>query len=113
VGTAEHDSTIRGPEEFLKMVATMRGAFPDMRIVVEDAFGAGDKVCIRWSLTATHKGAELGIPPTNKPVEVTGITVVRFENGKIVAGWDQWDQFRLMKEIGAIDLPKARMMKAG
>ena len=112
VGQAEHGSTIRTPEQFLQLVATLRGAFPDMRMTVEDAFGVGDQVCVRWTLKATHMGDHLGVPASGRPVEFSGITIVKFENGRIVAGWDRWDQLRMMQAIGAVEVPKARLMNA-
>ena len=43
------DAEIRGPEEFVKFVREIRGAFPDIKVTVEDIFGADDKVVLRWS----------------------------------------------------------------
>ena len=102
IGTAEHDSPISSPDDFLQLVATMRGAFPDMRFTVEDAFGEGDRVCVRWSMKATHTGDHLGIAATGKPVTINGVTIVKFEDGKIVAGWDNWDQLGLLVQIGVV-----------
>jgi predicted ester cyclase len=59
-------------------------------VTVEDAFGAGDKVVARWSATMTHKGGQLGIPASGKHVLITGISIGRIVNGKIVEGWDNW-----------------------
>jgi predicted ester cyclase len=56
---------IRGPEEFVKFVHETRGAFPDIKLVVEDILAAGDKVVVRWSATMTHSGDFLGIPATD------------------------------------------------
>src|ERR1700751_4836027 len=43
------ESEIHGPEEFEKFVREIRGAFPDIQVKVEDVFGVGDKVVLRWS----------------------------------------------------------------
>jgi predicted ester cyclase len=64
------------------------GAFPDINFTIEDVFGAADRVAVRWSATMTHTGDHLGTPATGKPVRITGITVVRIANNKIVEGWD-------------------------
>jgi steroid delta-isomerase-like uncharacterized protein len=93
---------IRGPEEFVKFVQEIRGAFPDIQVKVEDIFGAGDKVVMRWSGTMTHTGDALGIPATGKAVRSNGITIARIENGKVVEGWDNWDQLGMLKQIGAL-----------
>ena len=68
--------------------------------MVEDAFGAEDRVVLRWSATMTHRGDQLGMPATGKVVRITGITIARIRDGKIIEGWDNWDQLGMLKQIG-------------
>jgi len=97
-------SAIRGPHEFLPFVQLIRTAFPDIKLKVEDAFGAHDKVVVRWIATGIHSGEGFG-PPSNKTVHVTGVTIARIADGKIVEGWDNWDQLGLLEQIGAYRPP--------
>ena len=100
------ESQIRGPEEFEKFVREFRGAFPDIKVTVEDVFGAGDKVVLRWSAIMTHTGDAPGLPPaSNRTVRSRGITIARFEEGKIVEGWDNWDQLGMLEQIGVYQQP--------
>src|SRR5271165_2095771 len=99
VGRDQPGVVIRGPRGFEKFVNKIRGAFPDLKITLEDAFGADDKVVIRWSATMTHTGEGLDIAPTGKPVKVTGISIAQIENGKIVRGWDNWDQLAMQQQL--------------
>jgi steroid delta-isomerase-like uncharacterized protein len=99
VGQDQPGVVIRGPREFEKFVNRIRGAFPDQKITLEDAFGSDDKVVIRWSAVMTHTGDQLGIPATNKRVKVTGISIAQIENGKIVRGWDNWDQLAMQQQL--------------
>lgn len=101
VGQDQPGVVIRGPREFEMFVNRIRGAFPDQKITLEDAFGADDKVVIRWSAVMTHTGDSLGFPATNKRVKVTGISIAQFENGKIVRGWDNWDQLAMQQQLAA------------
>src|SRR5271168_4683897 len=66
---------IRTPADFVALFNRLRGAFPDIKFTLEDVFGADDKVVIRWSAVMTHTGNHLGIPATNRPVRLTGITI--------------------------------------
>lgn len=91
IGQAGSGIELRGPEQFVPFV---------QRIRVEDVFGTGDKVALRWSGQMTHLGDALGIPATKNDVKLTGITMVHFANGKIVAGWDNWDQLGMLAQIG-------------
>ena len=109
-GQAGHQTEVHGPAGFIAFAQQIRGAFPDIKTTVEDVIGSDDKVVARWSAEMTHTGGDLGIPPSHRKVRVTGMTMVRFANGKIVAGWDNWDQLALMRQIGAI--PEAHESQA-
>ena len=101
------DKELRGPEEFVKFMKEIRGAFADIRVKVEDVFGAGDKVVLRWSAIMTHTGDTLGLPASGRTVRSRGITIARIVDGKIVEGWDNWDQLGMLEQIGAYKQPLA------
>jgi steroid delta-isomerase-like uncharacterized protein len=89
-----------------RSIAGYRQAFPDLTFTVEDAFAAGDKVVVRWSGTGTFENEFMGQQPTGErgdPVE--GITIDRFEDGRIAESWVQWNVMTLMRNIGV--LPEA------
>jgi steroid delta-isomerase-like uncharacterized protein len=99
VGQDEPGKVTHGPRDFVALYERLHGAFPDIKITVEDAFGANDKVVVRWSADMTHTGDQLGFPATNKRVKITGITIAQIENGKIIRGWDNWDQLGLQQQL--------------
>jgi steroid delta-isomerase-like uncharacterized protein len=113
IGIGQAETIIRGPRQFQQFVENLRGAFPDIHVNIEDAFGSADKVVARWSATMTHKGGHLGVPATGKQVRITGISVARIANGQIVEGWDNWDQLTMMREIGAIGNPDIKLAASG
>jgi steroid delta-isomerase-like uncharacterized protein len=94
-------SQIRGPKEFVPFVEQIRGAFPDIRTDIEDAFATEDKVVVRWSASMTHTGQGFG-QPTAKPVRVTGISIARIVDGQLVEGWDNWDRLAMLQQIDAL-----------
>ena len=102
---------IHGPQEFVKFAEQIRNAFPDTDLVVEDAFGVGDKVAARWSATMTHTGEGIGVAPTGKKVKITGMTMARFVDGKIVEGWDNWDQLAMLEQLGAYAAPEGEILE--
>ena len=104
------ESEIRGAEEFVKFVHEIRGSFSDMKLKIEDILGVDDKVVVRWSATMTHTGDGLGLPPSGKAVRSRGITIARFADGKIVEGWDNWDQLGMLEQIGAYQQPAATVL---
>jgi steroid delta-isomerase-like uncharacterized protein len=106
-GQRSAEAEIRGPEEFVKFVREIRGVFPDIKVKVEDIFGVDDKVVLRWSANMIHSGDALGIPASGRTVRNRGITIARIVGGKIVEGWDSWDQLGMLEQIGAYKQPLA------
>ena len=99
VGAAGPDQVIRGSAEFRAFVEQFQKAFSRIRITIEDAFGSGDKVVVRWSAEMSHTGEAMGIPATGRSVRVRGMSLARFEDGKLVEGWDNWDQLGLQQQL--------------
>jgi steroid delta-isomerase-like uncharacterized protein len=100
-GQVEHGRQI-DMSEFKQLWNMLRAAFPDLRFTIHDTIEEGDKVAARWTATMTHKGTFLGVAPTGRTATITGISLQRFEDGKIVEGWDNWDQLGLLVQIGAV-----------
>ena len=105
--TGPRGAEVHGPAEFVPFVERLRAAFPDMKVTIEDIFGAKDKVVVRWATTMTHTGDGLGLASTGKQVQLTGTTIVRILKGQIVEGWDNWDQLGMLEQIGAYKQPES------
>jgi steroid delta-isomerase-like uncharacterized protein len=104
-----HDPTtgdIRGAEGAKQFAAAYRQTFPDLESTIEDQVAEGDKVVSRFSARGTHQGEteDFG-PPTGNRVEVSGITIERFEGGKITEDWTQYDALGLLQQLGLIPEP--------
>ena|ERR1700742_929912 len=98
---------VRGVEAFKSFYEKFRSAFPDIQITVEDTVSEGDKVLARCHVKATHTGEGLGFPPTNKPVDFTGMCLIRIENGKIAESWNSFDFLTMFQQLGVINFPNA------
>jgi steroid delta-isomerase-like uncharacterized protein len=90
----------RGVEGFKEVVTGYRTAFPDLQITVDDQIAEGSLVATRWTARGTHQGDLWGIAPTGKEATVTGIGIDRFEDGRIVESWTNWDTLGLFQQIG-------------
>jgi steroid delta-isomerase-like uncharacterized protein len=104
----ESGRDLSGPHEFLPHYDRLSGAFPDMRMTVEECFESGDKVIVRWSAKMNHTGDHLGVRATGKPVSVNGMTMAKIANGKVVEGWDCWDKLGMLMQIDAVELKLAK-----
>ena len=96
---------MRGPEAFKLFHRAYRNAFPDMKVTVEQTVSEGDLVAARWSGVGTHRGDGLGFEATNKPVRFSGMTIARFKNGKLVEGWNSFDQLGMFQQLGFFTPP--------
>jgi steroid delta-isomerase-like uncharacterized protein len=91
-----------GPEGEKQRASLYRAAFPDLKLKVEDLIAEGKKVILRWTGTGTHKGELAGIAPTGKPIDISGITVVHFTDGRMSEGWVSWDALVMMRQLGVV-----------
>ena len=80
----------------------MNGAFPDVVVTEEDLIASGDKVVERSSAAATHKGAMMGTPATNKRIKWSEIHIYRLRDGKIAEHWPEISMMELLQQIGAL-----------
>jgi steroid delta-isomerase-like uncharacterized protein len=93
---------ITGPEAYKQVAQMYRTAFPDLRLTINDQVAEGDKVVTRWTSTGTHKGALMGIAPTGKRGTSTGITIDRFQSGKLVEQWHNGDDLGMLQQMGVV-----------
>ncbi|MEW6129080.1 MAG: ester cyclase [Acidobacteriota bacterium] len=103
--TDQQGNELCGPQGYKPFYESFRNAFPDIRVMVEDTVEEGDKIAARCKVIATHTGEGLGISPTGKPVEFTGMTIVRVKDGKIIEAWNNFDFMTMFQQLGAIALP--------
>jgi steroid delta-isomerase-like uncharacterized protein len=96
----------RGPEDVKRFMGEFREAFPDFHSTVEDQIAEGDRVVTRWRMRGTHEGEFRGIAPTGNKLDITGIGIFRFSDGKVVESWDNFDQLGMMRQLGAIPSPE-------
>jgi predicted ester cyclase len=68
-------------------------------------FSDGDFVITRVIGRGKHTGDFLGTPASNADVQMEGIAIHRFENGKIVEHWGQVDVMSMLGQIGALPPP--------
>jgi steroid delta-isomerase-like uncharacterized protein len=102
----------QGREGAKQAISGYRDAFPDLHATIEDIFAAGDKVAYRWSVEGTFENEIMGLQPTGERGDpVRGITIDRFEGGKVAESWSQWDTLTFMRDIGAI--PEQTAASAG
>jgi steroid delta-isomerase-like uncharacterized protein len=99
----EPDQDIKGYEQAKQFVSTFFKGFPDINISVEDVIAEGDQAVTRYTIRGTHQGEteEFG-PPTGRQMVLEGITIHRFEGGKIVEEWERYDNLSVLQQLGLV-----------
>jgi steroid delta-isomerase-like uncharacterized protein len=87
---------VHGVEAFKRVHAEFLTAFPDLRLHVEAVVADGDDVVVRWRATGRHAGEAFGVSATQQTVSFRGMTWMRYRDGKLVEGWDSWNQAGLV-----------------
>jgi steroid delta-isomerase-like uncharacterized protein len=89
-----------GPLAYRRQVERFVNGLPDLKFTVDDTVSEGDKLVVSWTITGTHRGEFLGVPPTNRKVTFSGITINQIANGKILESTVIWDGLGLLKQFG-------------
>jgi predicted ester cyclase len=95
----------RGPESMRGLATMLRTAFPDLRFTIEELVAEGDIVAGRLTMSGTHDGPLMGMPPTGRSVRQEHMHFVRFRDGKAVEHWGVRDDLGMMQQMGVMPEP--------
>ncbi len=90
-----------GPEGFRAFFAALRSAFPDLAIEGDHVVAADETVAVAYTISGTHQGDFLGLPPTGRTMRARGVQVARFDEATIVERWGSTDEFGILRQLGA------------
>jgi steroid delta-isomerase-like uncharacterized protein len=85
-----------------QVFSTIRTAFPDGHILLEDQISDGCKVWTRKAFTGTHTGMFRGISPSGNVVTYRVIDILTVKNGKMTEHWSVVDRLDLYQQLGVI-----------
>lgn len=95
-------SGARGPAAFAANVRELRAGFPDLKYRVEDAVAEGDRIVVRFTWSATHRGTFRTHAPTGARVTSKGTAIHRMKDHKIVETWLELDRLGFLEQLGAV-----------
>lgn len=78
---------------------TFLDAVPDMNVEIRAITTDGETAMQSWRVTGTHVGPGLGIPPSGRPVDFTGMTFYQFRGPLIVRGLDKWNRGEVIASL--------------
>jgi predicted ester cyclase len=94
----------KGIESFKQYISTMRTAYPDFHLVIDETVYEKDKIALIWTIFATNTGPGK-MPPTGKIIKGQGISVIHLKDGKIKDEWLANNNLLWMTQLGFTFIP--------
>jgi predicted ester cyclase len=89
-------------EEWKTLVADFHKGFSGVNMEVVLQVADGDYVCSRWRVTGKNTGKFEKYAATGKTTTWTGVQTDRYEGGKLVESWVDWDKYSFLEGLGLV-----------
>lgn len=110
--TADHveDCVVESPmhgkltshEAIRNVYATWLEAFPDLKFQHDDFLVDGDRVALFFTSSGTHMKPFANVPATGRRMDVRGVFLMTFREGRIVHEKRYYDATALLLQIGVL-----------
>lgn len=91
-----------GAEGSKQQIRELRHAQPDLHADIHEVLCDGDLTAARWTMggTATHEFQ--GLPATGKSYVMSGMSIGKWENDKIVEEWTDYNLLGALQQLGIV-----------
>jgi predicted ester cyclase len=92
----------KGPSVEVEVLRATREAFPDYVATIDRVVADGDHLAAGWRIEGTHTGRhpQIPLPPTHRPVDFTGCTMLEIKDGEIIRARSYMDASTIMRQLG-------------
>ncbi|HSQ29461.1 MAG TPA: ester cyclase [Gemmatimonadaceae bacterium] len=94
---------LKSAEEYKKYVQSIRKAFPDINLKIDEQIAEGDTLVSVVKITATHEAEFLGVPPSHKKATIPMVVIEHFEGDKVANVFALWDTLTFLRTAGAFE----------
>lgn len=88
-----------GPDFVKEKYSKLDHVFSDIDVDLKQLVAEKNKVVAHYVMTATHIGPYLGIEATNKRFTQEGMTILEFEDDKVVYTFGVYDRQKIIKQL--------------
>jgi predicted ester cyclase len=88
-----------------QFIAGLHAAFSEVAFTIEDMVAEGDRLVGRWVMRGTNTGSFNGMPPTGRPVTVSGFDLLRVEGDRFAEVWHVEDIAGMLQQLGVMPGP--------
>lgn len=92
--------------EFKTLITDFRKAFPDTKVTIIESFFTEGHSTVKWNFKGTNTGPGR-LPQTGKSVDISGVAVAKYENGKLQREEVYFDALQMLSQLGHLNVPKA------
>ncbi len=106
----DHQRDPRYPEGNEGLKASFNDFFagyPDVHVKSNWMIAKGDTVVVHFTMTGTNSGTMMGMPPTNKQINVDGVDIVVMKDGKATEHWGYMEESKMFTQLGLMPEPGA------
>lgn len=92
VGHHEGQTTCGGAE-IRAMRDQLLTLMPDVTVTIEEIVADETNAVVRWKFTGTSSAG------SRQPLSFDGLTWLKFSGGRIIEGWDRWNQGAFLQQL--------------
>jgi steroid delta-isomerase-like uncharacterized protein len=98
-----------GGVDLRQRMARVQEAFDDAELYVDEYIVQGNAVAWRWTIRGTHTKPIMGVDPTGRTIQISGLSAAIFKDGKVLEHWEFSDDQSVLAQVqaGALAEPSA------
>jgi len=77
-------------------------AFPDLHFKVFSEAVGPNLVMFEWAQCGNNTGSIMGMPATNRYIEIPAVSVLKYRDETLISHYDYWDMKKLMNDLGVL-----------
>ncbi len=74
--------------------------FPDAQVTLRELIEEGDTLVVRYVITGTQQKAFMGVAAAGKRIELPGISILHFRDGRCFERWTCSDSLLMLGQLG-------------
>ena len=96
-----------GLENIKKFYEDFWSVFPDAKVTVQELIEEIDVIVIRYVITGMQRQTFMGVAPAEQAIELPGISILHFRNGRCSVRWTCSDSLVLLNQLRGIEASSA------
>lgn len=99
-GPALPKGEVHSREEWASFIRANREGFPDIEFSIQELLVSDGVAMAELTISGTHQGEFMGIPPTYRAIEIRAIDKFLIENGQVVEWRPYFDSQEIPEQLG-------------